>query len=147
MRRRGLTTTTILLFGVEMVILALADFSIKQTAGKITPSLGTLIYAVVTIIPPAIWVLWTRAQEPLMLTRDGVLWSIVTGLAFGVFTGLLFLIFSQGIDLSIGTPVIRMGGIVLAATLGILVFREGFNWQYLIGFALAAIGIFLVVTR
>ena len=61
--------------------------------------------------------------------------------------GSLILLFSQGVDLSIGTPVIRTGGIVLAATLGILVFREGFNWQYVIGFALAVIGIYLVVTR
>ncbi len=146
MRRSGLTTTVVL-FIVEMFILALADFSIKQTAGKITPSLGTLIYAIVTVIPPTIWVLWTRAHEPLMFTRDGVLWSIVTGISFGVFTGLLFLLFSQGVNLSIGTPVIRMGGIVLAATLGILVFREGFNWQYAIGFILAVVGIYLVVAR
>ena len=146
-RRTGLTTTTTALFILEMFILALADFSIKQTSGKITPSLGTLIYAIVTVGPPTIWVIWTRAHEPLMLTRDGVLWSILTGLSFAVFTGLLFLIFSQGVDLSIGTPVIRMGGIVLAATLGIVVFREGFNWQYVIGFVLAVIGIYLVVTR
>ncbi len=139
--------TTVALFVAEMCILALADFSIKQTAGKITPSLATLIYAVVTIVPPLIWVLWTRAHEPLMLTRDGALWSIVTGLAFGVFTGLLFLLFSQGVNLSIGTPVIRMGGVLLAATLGIIVFREGLNWQYVIGFILATIGILLVVTR
>ncbi len=147
MRRSFLSATTIVLFIAEMFILALADFSIKQTAGKITPSLATLIYAVVTILPPLVWVLWTRAHEPLMLTRDGVLWAIVTGLAFGVFTGVLFLLFSQGVNLSIGTPVIRMGGIILAATLGILVFREGLNWQYVIGFILATIGIFLVVTR
>ncbi len=147
MRRSGLTTTTIILFIIEMFILALADFSIKQTAGKISPSLGTLIYGFVAVLPPLIWTIWTFTHEPLMVTRDGVLWSMLTGLSFGVFTGLLFLLFSQGINLSIGTPVIRMGGIVLAATLGILVFREGLNWQYVIGFILAVIGIFLVVTR
>ncbi len=142
-----MSATTVLLFIIQMCILALADFSIKQTAGKITPSLATLIYAAVTTVPPLVWVLWTRAHEPLMFTRDGVLWSILTGLAFGVFTGLLFLLFSQGVNLSIGTPVIRMGGILLAATLGIVVFREGLNWQYVIGFILATIGIILVVTR
>ena len=34
-----------------------------------------------------------------------------------------------------------------AATLGVMMFREGLNWQYLVGFALAAAGIFLVATR
>jgi drug/metabolite transporter (DMT)-like permease len=40
-----------------------------------------------------------------------------------------------------------MGGIAVAALFGILVFREGWNWQYIIGFALAAVGIFLIATR
>ncbi len=69
------------------------------------------------------------------------------GLAFGVFTGMLFLLFSQGVDLSIGSPIIRTGGIVIAATLGILVFRETLNLRYVLGFSLAAIGIYLVATR
>jgi drug/metabolite transporter (DMT)-like permease len=147
MRRRGLTATTVLLFIVGMAILAFADFSIKETAGKITPSLGTLIYALLAILPPLLWTLWTRAHEPLVITQNGVLWAAATGLAFGIFTGLMFLLFSQGVDLSIGTPVVRMGGIVVAATLGVLIFREGLNWQYIIGFLLAAIGIYLVATR
>jgi len=71
----------------------------------------------------------------------------VTGIAFGVFTGIMFLLFSMGVNLSVGTPVVRMGGIAVAALLGILVFREGWNWQYIIGFALAAVGIFLIATR
>ncbi len=147
MRKRPLSFLTILIAVAAMFIIALADFSIKQAAGKISPSLGALIYGIVAVVPPLLWVLWTRTQEPLMVTRDGVLWSVVTGLAFGVFTGILFLLFSQGVNLSIGSPIIRMGGIILAATLGILVFREGVNWQYLLGFTLAVIGILLVVTR
>lgn len=130
-----------------MLVLGFADFSIKQTSGKISPSLGTVIYALFAILPPLLWFLWTRAHEPLTVSRDGVMWSVITGLSFGIFTGLVFLLFSQGVNLSIGTPVVRMGGIVFAATLGVLIFREGLNWQYLIGFALAAIGIALVATR
>lgn len=142
-----MSLTTVLLFIAGMVVLGFADFSIKQTSGKITPALGTLLYAVVAVLPPLIWTIWTRRSETLLVTRDGVIWSMITGLAFGIFTGIVFLLFSQGVNLSIGTPVVRMGGIVFAATLGILVFREGFNWQYVIGFALAAIGIALVATR
>ncbi len=138
---------TVILFVVAMIILASADFSIRETAGKITPALGTLIYATVACLPPLIWVLWTRSREPLIWSRDGVLWSVATGLAFGVFTGMLFLLFSQGVDLSIGSPIIRTGGIVIAATLGILVFRETLNLRYVLGFLLAAIGIYLVATR
>jgi uncharacterized membrane protein len=142
-----LSATTVVLFLVGMFVLGFADFSIKQTAGKITPALGTLIYACVAILPPLAWTLWTRSQEPLRITQEGVQWAIITGLAFGVLTGLFFFLFSQGINLSIGTPIVRMGGIAIAALFGIIFFREGWNWQYVIGFILAAIGIFLIATR
>lgn len=142
-----MSAATIALFIAGMAILAFADFSIKETSGKISPSLGTLIYALVAAVPPLLWLAWTRAHEPILITRTGVWWAVATGISFGVFTGLMFLLFSQGVDLSIGTPVIRMGGLVVAATLGIIILREGLNWQYLIGFVLAVVGIFLVATR
>ena len=142
-----MSTTTVALAVVAMGIIALADLSTKQSAGKISPSLGTLIYALTTIAIPLVWTLWTRANGGLQVTRDGALWSIAVGVCFSIFTGLMFLLFSQGVNLSIGSPIVRMGGIVLAATLGIIVFREGLNLQYLIGFVLAAVGIFLVATR
>jgi drug/metabolite transporter (DMT)-like permease len=139
-----LSTTTILLFLAGMAVLGFADFSIKQTSGKITPSLGTLIYAIAAILPPLIWTIWTLTHEPALITRDGIIWSIITGLAFGTFTGIVFLLFSQGINLSVGTPVVRMGGIACAALLGILVLREGWNIQYIIGFVLTVAGILLI---
>jgi|GEM_PF-1639401 len=142
-----LSTTTIFFFLAGMAVLGFADFSIKQSSGKISPSLGTLIYAVVAILPPLAWTLWTRVHEPLLLTSEGARWAVLTGLAFGIFTGILFLLFSQGVNLSIGTPVVRMGGIALAALLGVLIFREHWNWQYIVGFVLAAVGIFLIATR
>lgn len=142
-----LSPTTILLFLAGMGVLGFADFSIKQTAGKISPSLGTLIYAVVAILPPLVWTIWTRLHEPLLLSAEGAQWAVVTGLAFGILTGLFFFLFSQGVNLSIGTPIVRMGGIAVAALFGIIIFREGWNWQYVIGFVLAAAGIFLIATR
>ncbi len=142
-----MSTPTVVLAIVAMVIIALADLSTKQSAGKISPSLGTLIYAVTTIAIPLAWTVWTRANGGLQITRDGVLWSISVGVCFSIFTGLMFLLFSQGVNLSIGSPIVRMGGIVIAASLGILVFREGINLQYVIGFLFASFGIFLVVTR
>ncbi len=142
-----MSATTIVLAIIAMGIIALADVSIKQSAGKISPSLGTLIYAITAVAIPLVWTFWTNWNGGLQVTNEGVGWSIATGIWFSIFTGLMFVIFSQGVDLSIGSPVVRMGGIVLAATLGIIVFHEGINLQYLIGFVLAAVGIFLVVTR
>jgi drug/metabolite transporter (DMT)-like permease len=75
------------------------------------------------------------------------MWAVLTGLAFGIFAGILFFLFSQGVNLSVGTPVIRLGGIAFAALLGILVLREPFNLQLIAGLAFAALGILLIAMR
>lgn len=138
---------TLTLFIASMITLGFADFATKQASGRLSPALGTLIYAASAMVPALAWTLWTRAHGPLALTRAGVGWAVATGLAFGVFAGLLFFLFSGGVNLSLGAPVIRLGGIAFAALLGILVLREPFNVQSIAGFVFAAVGILLIATR
>jgi drug/metabolite transporter (DMT)-like permease len=142
-----MSLTTVLFFIAGMVTLGFADFATKQTSGRISPALGTLIYAASAIVPALIWTIWARAHAPLLVTRVGGMWAVLTGLAFGVFAGILFFLFSKGVNLSVGTPVIRLGGIAFAAMLGIIVLREGFSLQSLAGFVLAALGILLIAMR
>jgi len=139
--------TTVLLFIAAMVTLGFADFATRQTSGRISPALGMLIYASTAMLLGLIWTIWSRAQAPLLVTGVGGMWAVLTGLAFGVFAGIFFFLFSQGVNLSVGTPLIRIGGIAFAAMLGIFVLREGFSFQSLAGFVLAAIGILLIATR
>jgi drug/metabolite transporter (DMT)-like permease len=138
---------TVMLFIASMITLGFADFATKQASGRISPALGTLIYATSAVVPALAWTVWTRAQAPLVVTRMGALWAVATGLAFGAFAGLLFFLFSHGVNLSLGTPVIRLGGIAFAAVLGIVVLREPFNLQSLAGFVFAAVGILLIAMR
>ena len=138
---------TVLFFIAGMATLGFADFATKQTSGRISPALGTLIYAATAMVPALIWTVWTRAHAPLLVTRPGIQWAVLTGLAFGVFAGILFFLFSKGVNLSVGTPIIRLGGIAFAALLGIIVFRESFNLQSLAGYILATLGILLIATR
>jgi bacterial/archaeal transporter family protein len=142
-----MSLTTVLFFIAAMITLGFADFATKQTSGRISPAFGTLIYAASAMVPALIWTVWSRADGPLLVTRLGVTWSVLTGLAFGVFAGLLFFLFSKGVNLSVGTPVIRLGGIAFAAMLGIVVLREEFSKQSLAGFVLAVLGILLIATR
>jgi bacterial/archaeal transporter family protein len=146
-RNPKMSFTTVLFFIAAMATLGFADFATRQTAGRISPALGTLIYAATATVPALIWTIWSRAQAPLLVTRVGVMWSVFTGLAFGIFAGILFFLFSKGVNLSVGTPVIRLGGTAFAAMLGIIVLREGFSRQSLAGFVLAALGILLIATR
>jgi len=142
-----MSLTTVLFFIAGMVTLGFADFATKQTSGRISPALGTLIYAASAVAPALIWTIWTRAQGPLLVTREGSFWAMLTGIAFGIFAGILFFLFSKGVNLSVGTPVIRLGGIAFAAMLGIIVLRERFSLQSLAGFVLAALGVLLLALR
>ena len=113
---------TVLLFIASMATLGFADFATKQASGRISPALGTLIYAASAMMPALAWIIWTRARAS---GRDA--W--------------------KGVNLSLGVPVIRLGGIARASVLGIIVLREPISFQSLGGFALAALGIVLIATR
>ena len=67
--------------------------------------------------------------------------------SFSAVVVFLNLTFVSGVNLSVGTPVIRMAGITLASLLGILVFGEGISWRYVLGFALAVLGLYFIVTK
>src|SRR5687767_7024096 len=96
-RMSNMRLSTLLLFIASMATLGFADFATKQASGRISPPLGTLIYAS-AMVPALVWTLWTRAHEPLTVTRAGIWWAVSTGLAFGVFAGLLFFLFSHGVN-------------------------------------------------
>ncbi|HLQ76854.1 MAG TPA: hypothetical protein VK210_05845 [Terriglobia bacterium] len=139
--------TTVLFFIAAMVSLGFADFATKQTSGRISPALGMLIYAATATGLGLIWTIWSRAHAPLLVTGLGSMWAVLTGLAFGIFAAILFVLFSEGVNLSVGTPLIRLGGIAFAAMLGIIVLREGVRLQSIAGFVLAVIGIVLIAMR
>jgi len=65
---------------------------------------------------------------------------------FGSVTILLYLTFAR-VNVSIGSPTIRVMGILLASLLGILLLHEPFTWRYLIGLILTVAGIALIVFR
>jgi len=56
MRGKMITSPTLLLLILSMGVLAMADFSVKEASGKISPSLGTLIYALTASGVALAWV-------------------------------------------------------------------------------------------
>lgn len=130
------------------VFLASADFFLKVSAGRISSSLGTLVYAVTAVLPAAIWVAWERlTNTSQMLTREGVAASMLVGISFSLVVVFLSLTFANGANLSVASPTIRLLGIILASTLGILVLGEQFSWRYGLGVLLTLAGIYFIITR
>jgi drug/metabolite transporter (DMT)-like permease len=129
------------------VFLASADFFIKLASNKISPSMGMLLYGATTFIVGLIWVSYLKlTKQPLLITQPGLLFSIAVGLAFSAVTILLYLTFAR-VSVSLGSPTIRVMGILFASLFGILLLHEPFTWRYLIGLILTVAGVMLIVGR
>ena len=69
------------------------------------------------------------------------------GFAFSGVTLGLYVTFSAGAPISLGSPVIRFGGILLTSIAGLMLFREPITLRYVIGMLLACSGMYLILTR
>jgi uncharacterized membrane protein len=129
------------------IFLASADFFVKLASNKISSSMGMLVYGATTFTVGLIWVGSLKlTKQQLLITRPGLLYSLAVGLAFSTVTILLYLTFAR-VNVSLGSPTIRVTGILLASMLGILLLHEPFTWRYLIGLILTIVGIALIVFR
>jgi uncharacterized membrane protein len=129
------------------IFLASADFFVKLASNKISSSMGMLVYGATTFTFGLTWVGYLKVtKQPLLITQPGLLYSLAVGIAFSVVTLLLYLTFAR-ISVSIGSPTIRVLGILFASLLGILLLHEPFTWRYLIGLILTISGVVLIVLR
>ena len=129
------------------VFLAAADFFIKLATNKISSSMGMFVYGATTFTIGLIWVLYLKATgQSLIITRPGLLYASAAGVAFSLVTILLYLTFAH-ISVSLGSPTIRVMGIVIASLLGILLLHEPITWRYVLGVLLTITGVTLIVLR
>jgi len=93
------------------VALAAADFFIKIAAGKLSNSLGLLIYGSCTFIAGLSWVLLDKIRGVgLHAQTVGVVSATGVGVSFSLVTICLYLTFGAGAPISLGAPFIRLGG-------------------------------------
>jgi drug/metabolite transporter (DMT)-like permease len=129
------------------ICLATADFFVKLASSKISTSLGMFIYGATTFVVGFAWVSYLKITgKPLFVTQIGLLYSLAVGIAFSAVTLLLYLALAQ-VSVSLGSPTIRLLGIVIASLLGILVLHEPFTWRYALGVLLTIAGVTLIILR
>ena len=133
---------------VTALALAAADVCVKLASGKLSNSLGLLLYGACTFATGLGWVLLERAQGmPLFARPAGVVAALGVGVAVSIVTVGLYLTFGAGAPISLASPVIRLGGLLLAGIVGIALLREPLTARYVIGLALAVAGMVLILTR
>lgn len=128
--------------------LAVADNLVKVAVGKLSNSVALLLYGCCTFLTGLVWVFWQWiVGVPQFANKLGILAALGVGLAFsGVAVG-LYATFGAGAPVSVGSPVIRFGGVVLASLFGLAFLQEVLTLRYLIGMLLACSGLYLIVTR
>ena len=128
--------------------LATADFCVKLAAGKLSNSVALLLYGSCTFLTGLGWVLWQRAHGvPQHAQTSGILAALGVGVAFSLVTLGLYATFGAGAPISVASPVIRLGGLLLASLAGLVLLQEPLSWRYIIGLLLASSGVYLIVTR
>ena len=109
--------------------------------------MGMLVYGATTFTVGAIWVSYLKVtKQSLLVTQQGLMYSIAVGVAFSAVTILLYLTFAR-VSVSVGSPTIRIMGIVIASFLGILMLQEPFTWRYILGLIMTITGVALIVFR
>lgn len=138
----------ILYASVSALALACADIFIKLAAGKLSNSLALLFYGSCTFLTGLSWVLFDRISGvSLHAQTNGILAAIGVGVSFSLVTVGMYVTFQAGAPISIASPFIRLGGLLLASAAGFLLFHEPITWRYLLGMVLVLTGLYLIVTR
>lgn len=133
---------------ITALLLAAADIFVKLATGKLSNSVALLIYGSCTFLMGLGWVVWQRFQGvPQYAQLPGMVAAGAVGLTFALVTVGLFVTFGAGAPISLASPLIRLGGLVLVSLVGLIFFKEPLTWRYVAGMLLACGGIYLIITR
>ena len=128
--------------------LAAADIFVKAAAGKVPDSLGMLLYGIVPFITGLAWFLIDRHRSHAIPAQPGaMLFALAVGVMFTLVTFCMYAAFRNGAPISIASPVIRLGGLILAGVAGFIVWKEPMTGRYLAGIGLVGSGMYLIMTR
>ena len=131
-----------------MASFAGADFFIKKASGKVDDFYGAVILNLAALVVPLIFFLYQKQSGGGVLsTKEGLLYMSLAGVGVGIASITFLKMFGSGANLSIGSPIVRIGTIVIVTLLGIFVLRESLSTKQILGLALSLFGIGLLVFK
>ncbi len=118
----------------------------KLAAGKISDSLGALLVessAVLCIVLFFVYLNLT-GKKLAEATSQGIIFSVLAGVCVGIGSILYFFIFRSKGELSIAGSIVWGGSLLVMAVAGLVLLKEPFSIQKLLGIGLSLIGLFLL---
>jgi len=112
-------STAALLILATLVYAAFGIF-VSQAGGRIDPKLSSgILNGLGSMLPLVMWQIQRMTRGGLLTSRpSGLVFSILAGLAVGVFSILLVTLYGRGGELSFVFPVIYGGAIAITAVVG-----------------------------
>jgi uncharacterized membrane protein len=120
---------------------AVSDLFRKLGSNLKDPFFSNLIFQAGSITTAIIlYLLFSRKLEG---NPRGMLYALIGGILISIFTTFTFKALSLG-TVSTVIPVIRVGGVLLVAILGVILFRDKLTWSLILGIILASSGVYLI---
>lgn len=124
------------------------DFFLKKAAGKIDDFWGTVVINFFAVLPALLVVLYLKlANKTIMATSEGLIYSALAGISIGIGTITFIKLFATGANLSLVSPMVRIGIILGATLVGVIVLRESLSIRQILGILLSVIGLGLIILK
>lgn len=121
---------------------AISDLFRKLGSNLKDPFLSNLFFQMGSLsMAVTLYLLFSRRIEK---NYQGIIFAVIGGLLVSVFTTLSFKALAVGPGVSTVIPVIRVGGVILVAILGVLIFKDKLTLNLLLGIILAISGVYLI---
>ncbi len=129
---KGVVVVPYLLLGLAAVMFGLYNVFIKLSTDHIQAVLGAVILQFVAAFLGLGLLVYFKYTDDITLhiTPRGVTLAVLAGAAIGVVEILTFVIYSRGVEVAVGNPLIVGGSLIVTTGVGWLFLREVLNpWQ------------------
>ena len=130
---------TAFLYGAYNFFIKLSSSHINQIAGAV------ILQLVATLAGGAILLFLKITGRPIAISGKGTLYAVFAGLCIGLAEIASFFLFSKGVIVSVGTPLIIGGSVVFASILGIAFLKEQLSLVHFLAILLVMGGAVLLV--
>ncbi|MDO8624641.1 MAG: EamA family transporter [Candidatus Diapherotrites archaeon] len=136
-----LAVLTAVFYGLYLTSIKISSDSINQVVGAV------ILQVTAAAIGGFVLLVLKMSNVPLVVTPKGVAFAVYAGLFVGLAETTTFFVFSKGIPVSVGTPIIIGGSIVVASVIGIYFFHETFRSIDYLALAFVVTGAIILANR
>ena len=123
---------------------ALYNASMKGASGYINHFIGAAILQSTAVVIGVLSIIYIKPELNVDVQGRGLIYSILAGVFVGIAEITMFVVFSKGLSISVGTAIVTGGTVVFGSLIGICFFKETLDLQQFMGILLVALGIFLL---